>query len=386
MIDLAGSVTSQIRNAINHAMKTFFRDESMRKKTVESYYAWRLSRINRSSPLATHLASDLIDWRKTLSFRFSCSRGVYRGNSFYGAASAMETYAHAQSSMKACIEHGVYFGDYVNEAELDGSGLPCLVTFGEVRREHIKSHSDVPVAMVGPYISYSERYLDDEEHGALKNKLGKTLLVFPSHSIDRVKVEYETNALIEGINSVAKKCDVESILVCLYYRDLLNGHAKEYEEAGYTVVTAGYREDPLFLSRLKTLIQLADISMSNSVGTHVGYCVYLGTPHYILPQEKYFASASSADKREISNSFDKASVHEKTEIEHAFSIPAELLTMEQKAVCDKYWGFSHVLSRDEMLRLINACDNAYSAKPCNRQKVLRGLCSNPDCGIGELIG
>lgn len=385
MIDLANSAVSQIRNAVNRATKVVFRDESMRKMAVESYYAWRLSRINRSSPLATHLGSDLLDWRKTLSFRFLCSRGVYRGNSFYGAAHAMEVYAHARSSFKACIEHGVYFGDYVNEAELDGSGLPCLITFGCARKEHIKSHSDVPVAMVGPYIAYSEGYLDEAERAALKNQLGNTMLVFPTHSIDRVKVGYETSSLIEEINLVAKKNSVKSILVCLYYRDLLNGRAKEYEDAGYTVVTAGYREDLLFLSRLKSLIELADISVSNSVGTHVGYCVYLGVPHYIIPQESSFSTASSADKREFENALDRTSMNEKSEIESAFRFPNEVLTVEQKTICDKYWGFSHVLSREEMLILIEACERAYSVKPSNRQAKLRSLCRDPDFGVGEII-
>ena len=70
----------------------------------------------------------------------------------------------------------------------------------------------------------------------------------------------------------------------LYYQDILNGDAAIFEDAGFVVVTCGYREDCHFLERQRTLIKLADFTMSNSIGTHVGYCVYMGKPHYSFKQ------------------------------------------------------------------------------------------------------
>lgn len=48
------------------------------------------------------------------------------------------------------------------------------------------------------------------------------------------------------------------------------------------MTTAGHQLDINFLNRLKTIILLSDYTCSNSIGTHTGYCVYLGKPHLVI--------------------------------------------------------------------------------------------------------
>ena len=81
-----------------------------------------------------------------------------------------------------------------------------------------------------------------------------------------MKVTYELACLVSEIERVKREQEIDSVLICLYYRDLLNGVAGDYEGLGYHVVTAGYREDALFLARQRSLIFLADLAMSNRRG------------------------------------------------------------------------------------------------------------------------
>lgn len=367
--------TSQIRDALNRFSRAAL-SEPTRKKLVEAFYANKAVHLNKEGSYAPHSAEDLIDWRATLGYRISCSRGVYRGNCFYGAAYWMQHYANIGASIKGCIEHGIYFGDYVNEAELDKSGLPCLITFGPSRVAHIAEVSDVPTIPVGPYIAYASDYLSEDEKKRLKKELGSVLLVFPSHSVDRVQVSFETDALIKEIKHVALENGIDHVLVCLYYRDILNGAAEGYEREGFTVVTAGYREDVLFLSRLRSLIGLSDITMSNSVGTHIGYCEFLGKQHYLFNQIKRYAAIASVDAVEFKNPYMQLAEREKAEVAHAFgSFGSERQSLKDE-VCARYWGFGEVLSNVQMAELIELSDKAYVASPKKRQLCFKELLSS----------
>ena len=162
------------------------------------------------------------------------------------------------------------------------------------------------------------------------------------------------------------------MLVCLYYRDILNGNYAQYEEAGFTVVTAGYREDCLFLSRLRSLISISDLTMSNSVGTHVGYCVYMGKPHYVYDQAKLFSADSASDEAEFINPYADTASSEKQIVASAF-MGEETSDNAISEICDYFWGFKDVLSRSEMSELLQICEKAYQFKAEDRQAAFRAL-------------
>lgn len=372
-MELMNTIKSSVRHLANKTMRTLIRDEAIRKQLVEKHYAKVAESVNSGSSLARRSAYDLLDWRTTLGFRLLCTREVYRANSFYGIERAFRLYAGTNKCIKACIEHGVHFGKYTNEQELDNSGLPCLITFGSERYKHICEVSNTPVVMVGPYVAYAEDYLSQTEFVLAKNLVGKTLLVFPSHSVDRVQVNFEASSFLREIEKIRKYLCADSVLVCLYYRDLLNGCADIYEHMGYSVVTAGYREDALFLPRLRSIIQLADWTMSNSVGTHIGYCSYMGKPHYVYNQEQFYVANSAFDRSEFDNEFSASQAKEKEEVAFAFTSLFEKDDRKKKEVLNRYWGFDKVLSVDKMSTLYAVCELAYKERSRDRQKCFAEL-------------
>ncbi|MHC8949279.1 hypothetical protein [Sphingobacterium hungaricum] len=182
------------------------------------------------------------------------------------------------------IEHGFIFGSLVQRFHVE-SWTDTVVTFSDYRKSFIKSKTQKEVVCVGPYIHYanSNNILTDIEKKNLKNNLGKVLLIFPSHSIMNLDVKYDKDNFIDFIK--AKSLDFDSVLVCLYWADILKGEDKKFLDQGYKVVTAGHINDLYFLDRLKLFFELSDAVLSNSVGTHVGYSIFMNKP-LILHKQK----------------------------------------------------------------------------------------------------
>lgn len=57
------------------------------------------------------------------------------------------------------------------------------------------------------------------------------------------------------------------------------------KDKGYTIVCPGNRFDPRFLSYQRDMIELSGMTMSNDLGTHIGYIVALNGPHYMFKQK-----------------------------------------------------------------------------------------------------
>lgn len=201
-------------------------------------------------------------------------------NDFYGNARTLSKIFDI--NLYTRIEHGLYFGSIVPSRNLH-LDTRSIITFSEYRKNFIKEKTDCPITCVGPYIYYSYPLFDKIYMQQIKRLLGKTLLVFPSHSISSAYAKFDIQKFISTIQNLQQ--DFDSVVICLYWQDIALGYAKPYESVGFLVTTAGHIADYYFLNRLKTIIQLADVSLSNNIGTHLGYCISLNTPHFILDSD-----------------------------------------------------------------------------------------------------
>ena len=99
-----------------------------------------------------------------------------------------------------------WIGDYINEKEAIISGLPAVLTYGTVRNDMLrKKKSKKLIFKIGPYIKYANQLLTDDEIKNIKKKNGKTLLVFPTHSVDRVETEFNYNGFINEIKTFKER-------------------------------------------------------------------------------------------------------------------------------------------------------------------------------------
>ena len=132
-----------------------------------------------------------------------------------------------------------------------------------------------------------------------------------------------------------------------------------YLDAGFRVVTSGHKFDPYFLSRQRFLIRLADATASNSVGTHIGYCLYYGKPHRLITSEldENSPTPTAAKLATVGRSTktDLTYTQETEEVAHQFNTTEWLITPAQRAVVSKYWGTDLVKSPEQIRRIIASC-------------------------------
>lgn len=246
----------------------------------------------------------------------------------------------------AFFEHGFIFTDYVGGAFRNHEYLPSIVP-SDFRVSVLKSKDDYKKAYsIGPYIHYANYLLDKEELNAEKERLGHSLLVFPSHSVDE-ELSFDYEKFINEIKLFSK--DYDTVRVCMYYNDVLHRKHVPYAKEGFEIVTAGHFNDYNFLPRLKSIIETSSMTVSNDISTHIGYCLYLNKPHYLIQNDVKFSEgkdSSGAVQNSRKNSVEGYNNYDR--IADAFSEYEERITPEQYDVVSYLWGFNQVRSPKEL--------------------------------------
>lgn len=347
------SIKSNIRRLLKKTINIIIKDDIIRKKIIVKFYNFKNININ-----SKYKYYDIFDYKNIIKNRRHICYETYRGNSFYGIGPVLRKFALYDKPINACIEHGVYFGDYVNPQETYETNMPAVLTFSKNRKKHIRKLCSKPVFCIGPYINYAELAYEDIEIDKIKDQFGKTLLVFPAHSIDRVDSKFDLEEFMDYIEALKSRDNFKTILVCLYWKDIELNRDIPYLNRGFKVITAGHRNDPEFLSRLKTFITISDYTISNSVGTHVGYCISLGKPHHIFEQKKDYVGYTGNDTNdELLNTESNIRSLEIKEVLDAFSEYSHYITENQKYICNKYWGIDDIKNHKEIRLILEYCNN-----------------------------
>jgi hypothetical protein len=238
------------------------------------------------------------------------------------------------------LEHGVNF--YCQPESVKRSGyadrpfIKRIYTYGNIRKSTLETFCDIhnlkrKVIAIGPYIKGAEFFKTKEERSCLKQKYGRILLVFPSHSISTIHVKYNESALMQEIFKI--KDDFDTIFICLHWLDILSERLLFYEKyvsCNLKIVSAGNSHDPRFLSRLKDLIWLSNITLSNDIGTHLGYSICMEKPHYLFKQKiDYITNDTNVNAELYSDT---------TKFYELFNRYPAIITPEQIALIERYWG------------------------------------------------
>jgi hypothetical protein len=272
-------------------------------------------------------------------FSFSRNPGKI-GNKCYGNLWAVKNALGTRFDKKCIIEHGLYFGEYVLLNDLKIETPNVIYTFGNYRKRVLEScdHdllSGVKIETVGPYIKYVDNFYSYSEINELRNKYGKVLLVFPKHATPELRVDYDVEAFLEEIELMAINFD--AVFVSLFWLDVVNGRYKDYENRGFIIVSSGTRNDPRFLSRLKDLIDISAMTMSNDIGTHIGYSVTLNKPHYYFSQE-ISRSVVDGENYHFNEQRMAKIAQEKKLFSSVFGSRECLINEEQRKLVEFYWG------------------------------------------------
>lgn len=202
----------------------------------------------------------------------------------YGYYQAILNYAGVKEGQLVYIpalEHGVRFRSpsWAKDEEKLISSISYACE-GPGRCSEIHSVDEwKPIFVLGPYIHYASGYYDAAETQRLKQRLGRVLLVFPSHTWEQDHSRSSTNNLIEIVYQ-KYAADYDTVLVCTYWNDVDSPVLESFGKRGAKIVSAGFRGDPNFVRRLKTIIELSDDVIADDLQTNIGFCKYMGKQVY----------------------------------------------------------------------------------------------------------
>lgn len=288
----------------------------------------------------------IFDFKKLSQELSSFSEEYYYVNSRFAIANNLKKYSGWSKPIKGVIEHGVFKNTYINDFETNKNKFPAIFTFGIVRKKFMENLvSDTKVVhKIGPHIAYVDSLMDSNEIKEIKNELGKVLMAIPSHSIESHEIEFDYE---DWINEIKKRsANYDTVIVNLFYMDILFDKYQPYIDAGFKIVTAGHRSDLNFLPRLKSILSLADMTMSNRFTTPLGYCLHLNIPHYIYQQSLDFKMTNQANE---SHRDTKADL-EKGDIDY-FTKFEERITKDQWKVYNDIWGGDSLKSKKELYEI-----------------------------------
>lgn len=298
---------------------------------------------------------DIFDYKNVAQPLPKCYYEPLTDNNCFGIGWSLRQYIGSKKDyINSLVEHGYFWGAYVQEME-KVTYAKKILTFGDVRKDHIKSViKDKEVIPIGPYIHYAPDYYDENRYSEEKIKLGKTLLVFFSHSGTGQSVSFDLDYLIKKIDSVRE--DFKTVVISIFWSDINPEVEKRLKDEGFLIFSSGHRYDHYFLSRLKTMIKLSDVTMSNFASTHIAYCSCLNKPHWIVRQDIDIKALNEVGAANLAidkmMAKDPSNLQEQEEMYKVFAEYNPVLTEDQKRVCNKYFGLSYIRSVEEMKEII----------------------------------
>lgn len=279
----------------------------------------------------------------------------------------LKEYANFPPNKKihALFEHGINYTDLCHGVFRAHEYVPSIVA-SKYRVSVLEKQKYYSGAYtIGPYIHYANSLLSKEELKSEKERLGRTLLVFPSHSIEGLISNFKTEDFLSEIEKISKEYD--NVRVCLYYKDVKLNRFKQYQKKGYEVVTAGHFYDYNFLPRLRSIIETSDMTASNDIGSHLGYCIYLNKPHYLInPTTVDHIGEKNGENVEAMVENDKKfretekNNANKINIINEFTIYDEKITKNQYELINYLWGFDEVKTPKELNELFIEINKNFS--------------------------
>lgn len=251
------------------------------------------------------------------------------------------------------IEHGLIFYNQIF-MDLLSSSRTTYATFSPFRKNIIHTYRKAPVFCVGPYIHYAKPFYEEAKFQEMKKKFGRTLLVFPIHSTDQSTADYEEEDFIQQIKKIEKKYD--TVLVNAFWWNINDRIIKRLAAEGYHISSAGFRDDIMFLSRLKTIIHLSDCAVGNSIGTHVGYCLHENVPFVLLKTEEPKEVMLDQKECELVNT----RADHMNKLKRAFSMENAFITKEQQELVNYYWGNNCIKTPDELKKICRITQDLYN--------------------------
>lgn len=237
----------------------------------------------------------------------------------------------------------------------------AVIFSGEYYKEKIHKRAPwVPIFTVGPYIHYARTIYDEKDMNRKKEHIGTMLLAFLPHTLENAQRNFDRKKFLKQLKDIYGM-QYNQIWLCAYFTDITDEVCECAEGLGIHIVSAGFRFDPLFDDRLKTMIELSDAVVCGDIGSFLAYAIYLNKPiarvditdRTSLLEVQY----SSGIERNIEKTDD--CVKFENEFYQLFGEQAAL-NAEQKQWMDSLAGFNQVRSTEYVKEVFNICSDIWN--------------------------
>lgn len=264
----------------------------------------------------------------------------------YGIKQALFGDAYTRPGIPA-IEHGLFLGDFIIPEDTVQTAAPAAVTFGTFRKEAIQKRQNLPVFMVGPYSHYVTPHYSPEQLLEAKRAMGRTLIVYLSHSTHDSTIDRGSgDSRYKWLEKVATSYD--TVLISTYWWDLVHPDVDLLSRMGFKIVSCGLMHDRNFLSRQRTLLELADSAVGDGIGTHIGYCLEANVPFQLIDMNTRLTLNSDAQSGEVNKVGHRGPARDQVAfLRQLFTENTQSIEL-QKEMVDHLWGFSSIRTREEL--------------------------------------
>jgi hypothetical protein len=181
-------------------------------------------------------------------------------------------------------QHGVSLWDEPQSHDFN-SKYPVMFVFSKRMQKAWQGISKKPCFVIQhPYIFYRKK------NKILQKAEAKGAVFFLSHSTSEIKMKLAINKLISQLRKLPLK--FHPITICLHYVDINKGFHKPFMKAGFSCVSAGHCEDPLFIKRFYKILSSHKYAISNAIGSYTFYSVEMGIPFSLFGERPIFENVS----------------------------------------------------------------------------------------------
>jgi hypothetical protein len=199
---------------------------------------------------------------------------LFSWNAFYGLDHVVKRYASLPASyaLKAILPHGIVLSNHWVHTTEANAPLDTVFCYPPSR---VPAYQRQTTKRILPSC-HPIAYVADMFEAEVTDRKGT--LFFPSHSTHHVVAEQHTSEIAESLVTLPE--EFQPVTVCMYWKDVLLGHAPSYEKFGLRVVSAGHMYDPEFLFRLYGLCRSFRYAAGNQFGSHTFYSTFAGCRYF----------------------------------------------------------------------------------------------------------
>ena len=287
-------------------------------------------------------------------------REFFRFNEIYSHDLALKRFSGIpyEYSLEVMVEHGLILSETIIENSNKYPLAQKNIVMSNPRVDFL-ARNEVPSIAIGPYIHYAKSIFDEEKTGAVKKKMGKTLLFFAGHSTREISVERSYAEMFRIIDGLQLQQNFDTVLICGHFVDIEQGlFSIAPKNEKYQYISAGYNRCPAFLDLLRTYIELSDVVASNSIGTQTGYSIFLGKPFWVVNEDsidKFYSGNQRVlreHRRVIKNAIIGKHQLSYLELEDCFKEQVATVDKANYELVADLWGFDEVKRPDELREIL----------------------------------